>query len=497
MPSTQRQATLQLDIVIVGAGLAGLASAYALAASGHRVRVFEKSKVVSTVPGGIRIPPNGTKILDDWGLHDELVQKSAQVESNSFIDMAIGELIGHTEWAHEMFKDSGGEFRCMRHEDLTQMLYRHAVAAGALFQFDAQVIGVSPAPDIDSSPSTPSIPRQSQLHPQPSITLSDGQEILADLVIGADGPRSLIRLFVDEDAGDVQETETGTTLYTGVLDGKTMMGNEHLKKLINAHFPVWMGDGSMAVAFPIGRDNSYAMHVYSPEEWPEGALDWELVASSNLRCDHLEPRVQSFLKNAKHLTRARWIERPPAEDWVDASERIILIGEAAHPLAPCEMHAGSGSLESAFVLSTLLSHLHSRSQLPSLLYAYQDLRSSRLARLHQIEMDNHMYLGLRAGEGKEERDTTMRAARLAAENGADANAEADDDGELDRQWGEMCEIWGYDARDDAEDWWVRWGLLRERASSLNDEAANLKGTSSEAGDRNSRFGLLEVRVNAV
>ena len=39
-----------------------------------------------------------------------------------------------------------------------------------------------------------------------------------------------------------------------------------------------------------GRDNSYAMHVYSPEEWPEGALDWELVASSNLRCDHLEPR---------------------------------------------------------------------------------------------------------------------------------------------------------------------------------------------------------------
>lgn len=108
-----------------------------------------------------------------------------------------------------------------------------------------------------------------------------------------------------------------------------------------------------------------------------------------------------------------------------------------------------------------------------------------------------MYLGLRAGEGKEERDTTMRAARLAAENGADANAEADDDGELDRQWGEMCEIWGYDARDDAEDWWVRWGLLRERASSLNDEAANLKGTSSEAGDRNSRFGLLEVRVNAV
>ena len=127
------------------------------------------------------------------------------------------------------------------------MLYRHAVAAGAVFQFDARVIGVSPAPDIDSSPSTPSISRQSQPHPQPSITLSDGREILADLVIGADGPQSLIRLLVDEDAGDVQETETGTTLYTGVLDGKTMMGNEHLKKLINAHFPVWMGDGSMAV----------------------------------------------------------------------------------------------------------------------------------------------------------------------------------------------------------------------------------------------------------
>ncbi|THH15911.1 hypothetical protein EW146_g4655 [Bondarzewia mesenterica] len=516
MVPTQRQAVYQLDIAIVGAGLAGLASAYALAVSGHRVRIFERSAGLPKAAGGLRVPPNATKILDYWGLHEELLRQSSKVKSNTFPDMATGEIIGHTEWAQEMFKDSGGEFRCMRHEDLIQMLYNHATTAGARFTFNALVTGVSPAPAPLSPPPLTAQPPLSPLSPnpalvKPSITLSTHEVIQVDLIIGADGPRSLVRSVVDEDAGEVEETPTGLSVYTGVVDMDVVMNDEHLRDLARVHFPVWMGDGRMAVGedspdtrfkpFPIGRDEGFAVHIYWPEELPEDSPDYELVPPTAIKYDRLDPRLVSFLKKTKSLTRMRWIERSPAEDWVDSSESIILIARiltsrrVPSAFKPCAMHASSDCLEAAFVLSTLLSHLRTRSQLPSLLYAYHDLRSPRSARLHQVEMDNHMYLGLRAGEGKEERDAAMRTARLATERGSGGSSDGEDDGELERQWGEICEIWGYDAREDAEDWWVKWGLLRERASSMNDGALGLDDSYGGAGQVN-RFEPLEVRVNA-
>ena len=73
------------------AGIGGLATAYALARSGHRVRVYEKMDSISQVSfspsfvslrkttlitskrtTGVRVPPNLSKILYDWGLHDHL-----------------------------------------------------------------------------------------------------------------------------------------------------------------------------------------------------------------------------------------------------------------------------------------------------------------------------------------------------------------------------------------------------------------------------------------
>ena len=135
------------------------------------------------------------------------------------------------------------------------------------------------------------------------------------------------------------------------------------------------------------------------------------------------------------------------------------------------MHQSSDCLESAAVLSTLLSHLRAPAQLPSLLYAYHDLRAPRAARLHDLELKNRFYLCME-GELRLARDENMRASlvrRRGGDTGAGGGAEGDeveeedDGGQLARQWAELSEVWGYDAREEAEEWWIRWGLLRERA----------------------------------
>ena len=67
-------------------GIAGLSAAYALAASGHRVQVFEQARDLRYQPGGALLPPNATRILTHWGAGKEVVQKAATTSSSSILD---------------------------------------------------------------------------------------------------------------------------------------------------------------------------------------------------------------------------------------------------------------------------------------------------------------------------------------------------------------------------------------------------------------------------
>lgn len=65
--------------------VAGLSMALGLALSGHTVRVLEKGRGLGTDPGGIRLTPNVTKILVQWGLADELRKRGSVVREGSHL----------------------------------------------------------------------------------------------------------------------------------------------------------------------------------------------------------------------------------------------------------------------------------------------------------------------------------------------------------------------------------------------------------------------------
>lgn len=123
----------------------------------------------------------------------------------------------------------------------------------------------------------------------------------------------------------------------------------------------------------------------------------------------------------------------------------------------------SAVIEDAAVLGVLLSRLRDHSQIPSLLYGYQDLRQPRLNTILDLEGANHFLLMLPPGQDRDLRNEAWKRWKAAAEARGDAEIE---EGELEKQFADVCEVWGYDAIDAAEDWWVHWGMLRERASGL-------------------------------
>lgn len=118
------------------------------------------------------------------------------------------------------------------------------------------------------------------------------------------------------------------------------------------------------------------------------------------------------------------------------------------------------ALEDGAVLAKLFSHIRTSDQIPTLLYAYQDLRQPHVRRVQQKDLSDLYFQCTPPGEVQQGRDDFMRAQRDA---GRSPLAPAGADEEELPEWTEIKDVFGYDAEDDADNWWVEWGLLRERA----------------------------------
>lgn len=165
------------------------------------------------------------------------------------------------------------------------------------------------------------------------------------------------------------------------------------------------------------------------------------------------------------------MQRAPVEDWVDQSGRVVLIGEAAHPMLvgpsisiafhidphifhqPCSTQSAGLAIEDAVVLGVLMSRLRTWEQIPQFLEAFQDLRQARCNHVRLSELHNAALMTLPNGPDRDMRDAAMQYS---------LNANPDpqwDDTKLREQYEEIGEVFGYNAREAAEDWWVKWGVL--------------------------------------
>jgi salicylate hydroxylase len=119
------------------------------------------------------------------------------------------------------------------------------------------------------------------------------------------------------------------------------------------------------------------------------------------------------------------------------------------------------AIEDGAVLAKLFSHLLSDDQVPSFLRAFNDLRYERVSKMMQSEMRNIFSMTLPPGETQQRRDQDMRDKQAAGKNVLESEG-----GDIAQQWEEIKVMFGYDAEDEADNWWVKWGLLRERARGL-------------------------------
>lgn len=332
------------------------------------------------------------------------------------------------------------------------MLHDAAVKAGAIVQFDAGVVNVETYP--------------------PRVTLTDQNVLKADLIIGADGPRSITRrtLF-----GEERIKLEGHSLFTAVVPRKLVEDDALVGNYINPsllEFPLWLGSSRHGEAMLMRDGTEFALNIFYPDsEIPIDAGDtWEGEPMQGWRPSSNDPVLQRLIDLCPDMRRLKLFIREELEDWIDESSRLLLIGNAAHPVLPCWSQSCAINLEDAETLGVLLSHINDIDQLPVLIEGFQELRKPK----YRFVQDKSWWqsvesMWLAPGPEQKARDEMLRKQQ--------------DDGDWDesmlqQQFDGLWAAFGYNAREAAENWWATWGILKERSKGNMGTSTTCRGTTA-------------------
>ncbi|KAJ7638217.1 hypothetical protein FB45DRAFT_902293 [Roridomyces roridus] len=452
-------ATSRLEFIIVGASVSGLASAIGLKASGHRVRVLEKDLQlggIGSVPNGsgcAQVPPNGCKILSDWGLDAELQANSAPISGFTMYKYdAAGsvspDFIGVNLWDEEMLSEARGGYMQLplSHRELVRILYEFAVKPTE--EHPTPLVSVLFGQEVVSVDCNAC-----------SVTLRSGEIHSADGILGADGARGVVRraLKAEEEALPDSDVWTGISAYRSVSFLSLAAGIDQSYQYRYPECTTWITSQRAARTFPVGKDRDLSLLVYTPDSsqdptWTEEA-EKKLVDVLGTECD---AHLRKLAALAGTSTCVQIKDHGDLDSWVSESGRVLAIGDAAHPFPPGALHSYSCSLEDGVFVGKLFSHTQSADRIPEFMRAFQEHRESRCTHIRDGEKEILRLMMLPEGPEKIATEVSMRKKQAAGRNVLE--------GDLESLLDDFITVFSYDARDDADEYWMAWGRYRDDGS---------------------------------
>lgn len=331
------------SITLLGAGIAGLACARALALRGAEVTVLEQADTIREVGAGLQISPNGAAVLRALGLGEALDRAGTAATGVRLIDGPTAEPVLSMDLR-------GRDFRLLHRADLIALLLEGARGAGAELRLLQRIETV----DLTGA--------------RPRIVTAQGAALTPDLLIGADGLHSHTRAALN---GAAAAVFTGQVAWRAVLPEAEA---EDTAALAEVH----MGPGRHLVSYPLrgGRQRNIVA-VEERSRWAEES--WTLrddPMDLRLAFETFSPRVRGWLDRVEEVHLWGLFRHPVARHWHGG--RAVILGDAAHPTLPFLAQGANMALEDAWVLAGCLA----RHDTPEAAFAaYQQARAARCARI--------------------------------------------------------------------------------------------------------------------
>lgn len=337
---------------IVGGGIGGVALAVSLLQRGFSVQIFERAERFGEVGAGIQMTPNAVKVIKALGLFD-------RINALGFLPNAV---VGRN------WKTGRENFRiplkgsCETLYD-APYIHIHRAELHSLFadtlpaeicHFGKVCTGVRQ--DADGA----------------TAVFADGTEFTADLIVGADGVRSVIRsgLF-----GAQEPRFTGHMCYRAVVPVGGVVD------YVSPDSSFWMGPNGHVVTYYV--NGGKAVNIVAVSETANWVQEsWNAKSSKNEMLASFpgwHPNLQKLFSKVDEVYRWGLFDRDPMERWTKG--RVTLLGDAAHPMLPFLSQGAAMAIEDGYVLASALA-LHD--DLSRALAAYEAERRPRTSRV-QLE----------------------------------------------------------------------------------------------------------------
>ena len=169
-----------------------------------------------------------------------------------------------------------------------------------------------------------------------TVTLDSGKIIQSDLIIGADGERSISRSLLELRHDFVRDS--GFDVYRLTAARSTLLEHADLVSLIEPYsIRMWVGPGAHMILYPLGvHDRMNIVFTRQHESEQEIAMMPQNVELEKVHQDFdgWDERVHKIIDIASTCSKRTVLSTTECKQWTDKSGRFALLGDAAHAAFP-------------------------------------------------------------------------------------------------------------------------------------------------------------------
>jgi 2-polyprenyl-6-methoxyphenol hydroxylase-like FAD-dependent oxidoreductase len=337
-------------VLIIGGGIGGLTAAHALRQRDIDVLVCEQANAINDIGAGIQLSPNAIKAYRALGLEAEIDKIGFETEYQTIRSWRSGRIISRQPRKGVMRARYGAPYYTLHRADLLEVLGRSLPQTG--LRLGARCIGV-------------------ETNDHGTVArFSDGAEVEADIVVGADGIHSVTRAGLFGDA---------SPRFTGCLCWRGLVAADAVPKTIStSDGTAWWGPHGHIVHYPVrgGALLNFVAH-YDSAAWTEESWTRECDRSELMQtyARWNEALLQLIACSERYYKWALY-DREPLERW--SKGRVTLLGDSAHAMLPYLAQGACMAIEDGYVLAAAIAR--SPEDLTAALAQYEAQRIPRSRR---------------------------------------------------------------------------------------------------------------------